>query len=514
MQKHFTISNSLIFGLKTVVRDRSLGKNMSLDAVKALSRENLEKNLTFISLLLFRNELKPDTRDAIENLREGEVRPVMITGDNAQCGYYIAKECSMATEHVDVLLAEINREGSVVWQSMTTKVPGSIDDALPTVDMWDVHQKRLEAGLTELAVTGKAFDELFRSGRMKDLLLFTRIYARCTPENKVQVINMHRDAGFVVGMCGDGGNDCGALRSAHVGLALSEAEASVVSPFTSKLKSVSSTVELVREGRAALHTSFASFKFLIMYGLSYSIFRMAQNWFGTVACQLDYIFIDGVSVLSLGYAMNLSNPVKKLRKERPTSSLLGPEQLASVLGMYLISLLFIIGELSFMSNQKDYVKWPASYSQGAAWWTLGDNWESTIIAFGIFSQFIASSVIFTFGSQFRRPVYRNYFLIFAWAAIFTAISLALLLPHSSFTHLWHVASEQFNQPNATSPVWKAYQEGGGAPSAAMSFSFRLRFWFLILGNIATNALWQKLVVDGPVAKYARKKLPNTQKLHL
>ena len=55
---------------------------------------------------------------------------------------------------------------------------------------------------------------------------------------QAEVVDTLKRAGLVVGMCGDGGNDCGALRSAHAGLALSDAEASLVSPFTSKTKSV------------------------------------------------------------------------------------------------------------------------------------------------------------------------------------------------------------------------------------------------------------------------------------
>jgi magnesium-transporting ATPase (P-type) len=42
---------------------------------------------------------------------------------------------------------------------------------------------------------------------------------------------------------------------------------------------VASVVELLREGRAALHTSFACYKFLIIYGLSFSIFKLTANWY-------------------------------------------------------------------------------------------------------------------------------------------------------------------------------------------------------------------------------------------
>lgn len=69
-------------------------------------------------------------------------------------------------------------------------------------------------------------------------------------------------------MCGDGANDCGALKSAHSGISLSEAEASVASPFTSKKQNIECVPLVIREGRTALVTSFGIVKFICMYSIT------------------------------------------------------------------------------------------------------------------------------------------------------------------------------------------------------------------------------------------------------
>ena len=68
-------------------------------------------------------------------------------------------------------------------------------------------------------------------------------------------------------MCGDGANDCGALKQADVGLSLSQAEASISAPFTSKVFNITAVVELLKECRAGLATNFSLFNIMAIYSL-------------------------------------------------------------------------------------------------------------------------------------------------------------------------------------------------------------------------------------------------------
>ena len=77
----------------------------------------------------------------------------------------------------------------------------------------------------------------------------TQIFARMKPADKtllIQSLQKLRKSGTFVGMCGDGANDCGALKQADTGISLSEAEASIAAPFTSKIQDISCIVELLK----------------------------------------------------------------------------------------------------------------------------------------------------------------------------------------------------------------------------------------------------------------------------
>lgn len=216
-----------------------------------MDRDDFEKDLSFAGFVNFKNQLKEDSAEVLKTLEEGDVHTYMVTGDSVLTGICIAKECGMIEPEGQVVLGDsIDSEGNVRW------VDWSNDEELKAPSVTELAASR---NGTSLAIKGKVWAKL-SDDKKKELAPFIRIYGRCTPQEKVSVVATFVDLGFITLMCGDGGNDCGALKTAHVGVALSDAEASIVAPFTSLNKSISSVVEVLKEGRCALASSFASYK--------------------------------------------------------------------------------------------------------------------------------------------------------------------------------------------------------------------------------------------------------------
>ena len=78
------------------------------------------------------------------------------------------------------------------------------------------------------------------------MLVRGQVFARMSPDEKHELVEKLQSIDYSCGFCGDGANDCGALKAADVGISLSEAEASVAAPFTSRVFDISCVPEVIR----------------------------------------------------------------------------------------------------------------------------------------------------------------------------------------------------------------------------------------------------------------------------
>jgi cation-transporting ATPase 13A3/4/5 len=88
------------------------------------------------------------------------------------------------------------------------------------------------------------------------------IFASMSPDDKALLIELLQEDGTHVAMVGDGANDCIALKQAAVGISISNTEASIAAPFTSRREDISCVPILLKEGRGSLAMSFQALKFV------------------------------------------------------------------------------------------------------------------------------------------------------------------------------------------------------------------------------------------------------------
>ena len=285
------------------------------------SRDDLERNAIFAGFILFRNEVKADTPAALTEIRKAGCRSIMVTGDNVNTAIYIAWMSGMIYkdwQNLDpmIITGTLSPENEVVWKSIE-------DDQEMTTVMIETLIQRSRRGFrpVEIAIDGKVFRKLAKDGWLHKYLLDIRIFAGMKPDDKIECVRYHMKKG-VTAMCGDGGNDAGALKAAHAGIALTDSNNSVVGHFSCTEKTIQSVVLLLREARCSLDLSMASYKFLLMYGEILAFTGIMQFAFKVTVSQAMQIMIDA-STVPLSWAISLASPARKLIESRPTARPLG-----------------------------------------------------------------------------------------------------------------------------------------------------------------------------------------------
>ena len=185
-----------------------------------ITSENIEHDMVFVGLTGMIDPPRPEAKAAVKECHASGIDVVMITGDYFETALAIAKELGIAT---------------------------SRDQAMQGSDLND----KTEAEIREIVKT-------------------KRIFARVSPENKVQLVKALQQNGEIVAMTGDGVNDAPAIKNADIGISMGITGTDVAKDTADMIlvdDNFATIVNAVEEGRVI----FANIKKFVSFLLSCNI---------------------------------------------------------------------------------------------------------------------------------------------------------------------------------------------------------------------------------------------------
>ena len=150
--------------------------SMAVSALRVLglaytySDELKEENLVFVGLVGMIDPPRPECKNAVSIFNKAGITTIMITGDHKTTALAIAKELGIADENGQALSGE------------------EIDKLTPE--------------------------------ELQEVVKTVHVFARVSPENKVQIVTAIRANGNIAAMTGDGVNDAPSLKQADIGIAM------------------------------------------------------------------------------------------------------------------------------------------------------------------------------------------------------------------------------------------------------------------------------------------------------
>lgn len=205
---------------------KEFGK-METHSVRDIKREDVERDLIFAGFVIISCPLKPDSKSIIKEIVQASHKVIMITGDNPLTACHVAKELRFTRKTVLVLTKNTEKW---CWESINGELKHDLrQDATKFIKEFDI------------CITGEGLNYLNQNENkfLLKILPHVSVFARFAPKQKEFVILTLKHLGFYTLMCGDGTNDVGALKHAHVGV-------SILSNAPLRLKAADKAVAVVK----------------------------------------------------------------------------------------------------------------------------------------------------------------------------------------------------------------------------------------------------------------------------
>jgi len=322
-----------------------------------LSRKDLPP-LNLMALVGFIDPIRSEAKDAIDKSKKAGVRVVMITGDNPETAFTIARELDIAGEKEEVIT------GSDIGEET------------------DDEEKKED------------FENKARS---------KKVFARIAPIQKLKLVEAFRRMGNFVAVTGDGVNDAPALKKANIGVAMGSG--TDVTKDTASIiitdDSFSSIVAGIEEGRFAYDNIRKVTYLLISTGAAEVILFIAALLAGLplalVAIQLLWLNLVTNGLQDVALAFEKGEPGAMKRRPRdPSEGIFNGQMLQQVLISGAVIGGITIGVWYYLINNG---------------WEVGEARNLLLLLMVLLQNFHVFNCRSETASAFRIPISRNYLLI-------------------------------------------------------------------------------------------------------
>ncbi|MGK0467234.1 cation-translocating P-type ATPase [Clostridium sp.] len=289
--------------------------------------DSLESDLILIGLVGMIDPPRLVVKDSISECMKSGIKTVMITGDHKNTAFAIAKELNITQDPLAVM------SGSELDNMSEEELNSKIDNI--------------------------------------------RVFARVSPEHKVEIVKALKAKGNIVSMTGDGVNDAPSLKMADIGVAMGITGTDVAKGAADMIlvdDNFSTIVSAIKEGR----NIFTNIKKTIIFLLSCNIGEIIALFLAILlgwATPLRPIHILWVNLITdtlpaLALGIDPGDPdVMKYKPRNPKDSLFTGELLNLLLNGTLIGILtltaFIVGAKYYSGDPNLFPLFPGNLSKDA-----------------------------------------------------------------------------------------------------------------------------------------------------